>query len=96
MLIDVTTDVAESIIMPEVMVPAGQTSVTIPVQGGKPGTGALFFKSSAGDSLNINTVVAKTAMLVPATVVFTARPADINLTLVTEYCPLPLYRYPYY
>lgn len=50
MLIDVTTDAPESIIMPEVIVPAGQTSVTVAVQGGKPGTGSLFFKSSAGES----------------------------------------------
>lgn len=50
MLIDVTTDVPESIIMPEVIVPANATSVTVPVQGGKPGTGSLFFRSSAGES----------------------------------------------
>lgn len=50
MLIDVTTDVPESVIMPEVLIPAGQTSVTVPVQGGKPGGGSLFFKSSAGES----------------------------------------------
>lgn len=50
MLIDVTTDAPESIIMPEVLIAAGQTSVTVPVQGGKPGSGSLFFKSSAGES----------------------------------------------
>ena len=50
MLIEVTTDISESVIMPEVMVPANQTSVTIPIQGGKPGTGSLFFRSSAGES----------------------------------------------
>lgn len=50
MLIDVSTDIPESVIMPEVMVPANQTSVTIPVQGGKAGTGSLFFRSSAGES----------------------------------------------
>ncbi|WP_438482285.1 IPT/TIG domain-containing protein [Oleiharenicola lentus] len=50
MLIDVTTDIAASIILPEVIVQAGLSSVTIPVQGGQPGTGSLFFKSSAGDS----------------------------------------------
>ena len=50
MLIDVRTDVSESVIMPEVMVPANATSVTVPVQGGKPGTGSLFFTSSAGES----------------------------------------------
>jgi hypothetical protein len=48
MLIDVTTDVPQSVIMPEVIVPAGQTSVTVPVQGGRPGSGSLYFKSSAG------------------------------------------------
>jgi hypothetical protein len=50
MLIDVQTDVPECIIMPEVIIPAGQSSVTVAVQGGKPGTGSLFFKSSAGES----------------------------------------------
>ncbi len=50
MLIDVTTDIPDSIVMPEVMVPANASSVTVPVQGGKPGTGSLFFRSSAGES----------------------------------------------
>ena len=59
MLIDVTTDVPASIVMPEVMVQAGQTSVTVPIQGGKPGTGSLFFKSSAGESSVSVTVSAK-------------------------------------
>jgi hypothetical protein len=43
-LLDVTTDVPECVIMPEVMVPAGQSSVTIPVQGGKKGKGVLYLK----------------------------------------------------
>lgn len=59
MLIDVTTDVPESIVMPEVMVAAGLTNVTVPVQGGKPGTGSLFFKSSAGESAVTVTVTGK-------------------------------------
>ncbi len=59
MLIDVTTDVPSSVIMPEVMVPAGQTNVTVPVQGGKPGVGSLFFRSSAGESAVSVTVSAK-------------------------------------
>ena len=59
MLIDVTTDVPASVVMPEVMVAAGQTSVTVPIQGGKPGTGSLFFKSSAGDSSVAVTVTGK-------------------------------------
>lgn len=59
MLIDVTTDVPDSIVMPEVLVAAGQTSVTVPVQGGKPGSGSLFFRSSAGESSVAVTVTAK-------------------------------------
>jgi hypothetical protein len=58
MLIDVTTDVKDSVIMPEVFVPANATSVTVPVQGGKPGTGSLFFRSSAGES-TVNITVTK-------------------------------------
>ena len=44
LLLDVTTDAPESVIMPEVIVPQGQTSVAINVQGGKPGSGSLFLK----------------------------------------------------
>ena len=59
MLIDVTTDVPDSVVMSEVIVPAGQTSVTLPLQGGKPGVGSLFFKSSAGESSVSVTVTGK-------------------------------------
>lgn len=41
-LLDVTTDVPDSVIMPEVIVPEGMTSVTVDVRGGSPGTGSLF------------------------------------------------------
>ena len=41
LLLDVTTDVPDSVIMPEVMVPAGYTSVTVNVTGGRPGSGTL-------------------------------------------------------
>lgn len=59
LMIDVTTDVAESVIMPVVMVPANATSVTVPIQGGKPGTGSLFFHSSAGETSVPVTVTAR-------------------------------------
>ena len=59
MLIDVTTDIKESIIMPEVIVPAGGTSVSIPVKGAKPGTGSLFYHSSAGEGSVAVTVSGK-------------------------------------
>jgi len=42
LLIDVSTDIPKSVIMPEVIVPAGSTTATITVQGGQPGTGSLF------------------------------------------------------
>jgi hypothetical protein len=50
MLIEVTTDIPASVIMPEVLVAPGQTSVTVMVTGGKPGAGSLYFKSSAGET----------------------------------------------
>jgi hypothetical protein len=43
-LLDVTTDIPESVVMPEVVVPEGSSSVTVQVQGGKPGVGNLFLK----------------------------------------------------
>jgi len=58
LLLDVTTDVPESVIMPEVIVPEGQTSVSIPVVGGKPGTGSLFLKGYGSGELSIPVTVA--------------------------------------
>ncbi|MFH1498265.1 MAG: IPT/TIG domain-containing protein [Verrucomicrobiota bacterium] len=43
-LLDVTTDIPDSVIMPEVVVPAGETSVTVSVKGGVAGSGNLFLK----------------------------------------------------
>jgi hypothetical protein len=43
-LLDVMTDVPESVIMPEVIVPAGSTSVRVQVRGRAPGSGGLFLK----------------------------------------------------
>jgi hypothetical protein len=43
-LLDVQTDIPESIIMPEVVVPQGQTFVSVTVEGGKPGNGSLYLK----------------------------------------------------
>ncbi|HSY54394.1 MAG TPA: IPT/TIG domain-containing protein [Opitutaceae bacterium] len=57
LLLDVTTDVPDSIIMPEVIVPAGGTSVTVTVQGGHPGTGSLVLKGYGAGSLTIPVTV---------------------------------------
>ncbi len=57
-LLDVTTDVPDSVIMPEVVIPQGQTSVTINVEGGKPGHGTLFLKGFGSGEVTIPVSVA--------------------------------------
>jgi hypothetical protein len=56
-LLDVTTDIPESVVMPEVIVPEGQTAVTIDVKGGKPGTGSLFLKGYSNGEVTIPVIV---------------------------------------
>ena len=41
-IIDVTTNIPESVIMPEVMIPARARTVSVRLTGGRPGRGALF------------------------------------------------------
>ena len=53
LLLDVTTDVPESVIMPEVVVAEGATSVVVTVQGGKPGAGALYLKGFGPGEITI-------------------------------------------
>jgi hypothetical protein len=57
LLLDVTTDVPESVIMPEVVVPEGATSVSVTVQGAKPGAGALYLKGFASGEVTIPVAV---------------------------------------
>jgi hypothetical protein len=57
LLLDVATDVPESVIMPEVMVPAGETSVTVTVEGGRPGSGNLVLKGYGGSDVSIPVTV---------------------------------------
>lgn len=47
--VQVTTDIPESVIMPEVIIPAGQRTVSVQVQGGAVGAGNLYV-SIAGQS----------------------------------------------
>ncbi len=42
LLIDITTDIPESVIMPEVIVPAGANTVTVSIEAGRAGEGSLF------------------------------------------------------
>ncbi len=50
-LLDITTDIPDSVIMTEAIVPEGQSTITVDVKGGKPGSGNLFLKGygSAGE-----------------------------------------------
>jgi hypothetical protein len=52
-LLDVQTDVPESVIMAEVIVPAGQTYAAVQVEGGKPGSGNLFLKGYGSGEVTI-------------------------------------------
>jgi hypothetical protein len=58
LLLDITTDVPESVIMPEVVVPEGQLSSTVTVEGGKPGTGSLFLKGYGSGEVSVPITVA--------------------------------------
>jgi hypothetical protein len=57
LLLDITTDIPSSVIMPEVIVPEGQTSVTVTVEGGKPGTGSLFLKGYGSGEVTVPVTV---------------------------------------
>jgi len=52
-LLDIATDAPESVIMPEVIVPQGQSSVTVTVEGGKPGNGSLFLKGFGSGEVTV-------------------------------------------
>jgi hypothetical protein len=54
----VTTDVPDSVIMPEVVIPQGQTSVTVTVEGGKQGSGSLFLKGFGNGEVTVPVTVA--------------------------------------
>ncbi len=58
LLLDVTTDVPESVIMPEVIVPEGQTTASVPIEGGKPGAGSLFLKGYGSGEVTVPVTVA--------------------------------------
>lgn len=55
--LDVTTDIPNSVIMSEVMIPAGRTNVQIYISGGQPGTGHLFLKGYGGGEVQIPVTV---------------------------------------
>lgn len=57
LLVDVTTDVPASIIMPEVIIPAGSRTVSISVAGGEPGSGMLYVEAEGFEPVSIPVTV---------------------------------------
>lgn len=57
LLLDVTTNIPESVIMPEVVVPEGSNNVIVTVMGGKPGAGALYLKGFGQGEITIPVAV---------------------------------------
>lgn len=53
LLLDVTTDAPDSVIMPEVVIPAGSTTATVEVRGGQPGSGSLFLKGFGSGEITV-------------------------------------------
>jgi hypothetical protein len=43
-IVDVTTDIPDSVIMPEVFIPGGSNTTSVSVEGGKPGAGHLYVR----------------------------------------------------
>jgi hypothetical protein len=56
-LLDVQTDIPDSVIMPEVVIPQGQTATTVTVEGGRPGNGSLFLKGYGTGEVQIPVTV---------------------------------------
>lgn len=51
--IDVTTDIPDSIIMPEVVIPEGESSVSVDIEGGEAGEGNLYVNARGFQEISI-------------------------------------------
>lgn len=51
--VSVMTDIPKSVIMPEVIIPAGARTRSIPIEGGKPGTGKLYISAPGYNDLQV-------------------------------------------
>ena len=49
----ITTDIPNSVIMPEAAIPAGERSINIPMEGSEPGEGFLFIEADGYQSITI-------------------------------------------
>ena len=51
--VNVTTNIPDSVIMPEVIIKAGETSATVEIEGGEPGKGKLFVSAQGFDEVKV-------------------------------------------
>ena len=51
--VNVTTDIPDSVIMPEVRIPAGENSTHVTIEGGEPGKGSLFISAQGFDEIEV-------------------------------------------
>ena len=55
--IEVLTDIPESIVMPEVVIPGGSRSVNVSIEAARPGSGSLFVQKAGYDEVRIPVTV---------------------------------------
>lgn len=55
--LDITTDIPDSVIMPEVTIPEGSKTVNVTIEGGEAGTGYIFIEANGFDELEIPTSI---------------------------------------
>lgn len=55
--VDVTTNIPQSIVMPEVVIPEGARSVNVPLEGARPGEGRLRISAPGFDSATVPVTV---------------------------------------
>lgn len=51
--VNITTDIPDSIIMPEVRIPYGETSTHVTIEGGEAGEGSLFISAQGFDEIEL-------------------------------------------
>ncbi len=51
--VEITTNIPDSVILPEVVIPAGSRSINVPLEGGTPGIGVLYVETPGYSSLEV-------------------------------------------
>ena len=51
--VEITTNIPDSVILPEVTIPAGSKSVSVPLEGGTPGIGVLYVETPGYSALEV-------------------------------------------